>query len=87
MYDARLREKTDAILIEIKKTIETENCNTTEDKTLSTEKDKYCIDYILLLNNGAKVEVLNSEVVREAKSANVKTASDHYPIFIDMKIK
>lgn len=38
MYDARLREKTDAILIEIKKTIETENCNTTEDKILSTEE-------------------------------------------------
>ena len=61
--------------------------STTATATYSTEKDKYCIDYILLLNNGAKVEVLNSEVVREAKSANVKTASDHYPIFIDMKIK
>lgn len=61
--------------------------STTSTATYSTEKDKYCIDYILLLNNGAKVEVLNSEVVREAKSANVKTASDHYPVFVDLKIK
>lgn len=61
--------------------------STTTTATYSTEKDKYCIDYVLLLNNGAKVEVLNSEVVREAKSANVKTASDHYPIFVDLKIK
>lgn len=61
--------------------------STTATATYSTEKDKYCIDYILLLNNGAKVEVLNSEVVREAKSANVKTASDHYPILIDVMVK
>ena len=42
-----------------------------------------------MLNNSAasKVEVVNSKVVREAKSANVKTASDHYPVYVDVKIK
>ena len=37
-YDARLREKTDAVLKEIEKTIEAENSDTAEDKTLSTEE-------------------------------------------------
>jgi len=37
-YDSRLREKTDAVLKEIEKTIDAENCDTTEDKTLSTEE-------------------------------------------------
>lgn len=63
--------------------------STTSTATYSTEQDKYCIDYILVLNNSAasKVEVVNSKVVREAKSANVKTASDHYPVYVDVKIK
>ena len=37
-YDARLREKTDAILKEIEKSIEAENNDISEDKTLSTEE-------------------------------------------------
>lgn len=37
-YDARLRAKTDAVLREIEKTIDAENCDTTEDKTLSTKE-------------------------------------------------
>lgn len=63
--------------------------STTSTATYSTEQDKYCIDYVLVLNNSAasKVEVVDSKVVREAKAANVKTASDHYPIYVDVKIK
>ena len=37
-YDARLREKTDAVLKEIEKSIEAENNDISEDKTLSTEE-------------------------------------------------
>ena len=37
-YDARLREKTNAILKEIEKSIEAENNDISEDKTLSTEE-------------------------------------------------
>lgn len=61
--------------------------STTSTATYSTEQDKYCIDYVLLFNNGAKVTVVDSKVVREAKSANVKTASDHYPIYVDLKFE
>ena len=58
---------------------------TTSTATYSTEADKYCIDYVLLLNNGAQVEVTSSAVVREAASADVRKASDHYPIYVDVK--
>lgn len=58
--------------------------STTQTATFSTEADKYCIDYILVLNSNKKVTVKKSKVVREAKSANVKTASDHYPVFVDI---
>lgn len=37
-YDARLREKTDAVLREIEQVIEAENSDTAEDKSLSTEE-------------------------------------------------
>lgn len=56
----------------------------TSDPTFSTENPKSCIDYFMLLNNGAKVKVLHSQVITELKSGDVKKASDHFPVLVDV---
>jgi hypothetical protein len=46
-----------------------------------------CIDFILQLNNQApKAEVLESRVVLDHKWGDVNIASDHYPIYVDVKL-
>lgn len=48
---------------------------------------KPCIDFILQLNNKAKAaKVLGSKVIKEAKSGDMKKASDHYPVYVDVKL-
>ena len=48
---------------------------------------KPCIDYVLQLNNKAKpVTVLDSKVIREANSGDMKKASDHYAVYVDVKL-
>lgn len=54
--------------------------------TFSTEQPKSCIDYFLILNNGAEVEVVHSQVITELKSGDVKKASDHFPVLVDIKL-
>ena len=47
---------------------------------------KPCIDYVLQLNNKAKpAKVLGSAVIRKANSGDMKKASDHYPVYVDVK--
>ena len=47
---------------------------------------KPCIDYVLQLNNKAKpVEVLGSAVIRDVKCGDMKKASDHYALYVDVK--
>ena len=47
---------------------------------------KPCIDFILQLNNKAKpVKVLGSAVIKQANSGDMKKASDHYPVYVDVK--
>ena len=45
-----------------------------------------CIDYILVLNNGARVKTLKSSVLDSFKSGNVSHASDHLPVFAKVRI-
>ena len=58
--------------------------STTKDYTFSTENPKSCIDYFMLLNNGVKVKTVHTQVITETKSGDVKQASDHFPILIDV---
>ncbi len=44
-----------------------------------------CIDYFLILNNGASYEVSKYEVMRYFECCMATSASDHYPIMIDIK--
>ena len=48
---------------------------------------KPCIDYVLQLNNKAKpAKVLGSAVVRKANAGDMKKASDHYAVYVDVKL-
>lgn len=45
-----------------------------------------CIDYILVLDNGARYKVKGSAVMTEFSTGDVKVASDHLPVCADIKI-
>ena len=45
-----------------------------------------CIDYILVLKNGARVKRLESEVRDHFESGDVKHASDHLPVYVKVRI-
>ena len=45
-----------------------------------------CIDFILVLRNGAKYEVVGSDVPVEFKDGDVTIASDHLPVFVDVRL-
>lgn len=58
---------------------------TSESSTLNPSKP--CIDYVLQLNNKAKpAKVLGSEVIKEANSGDMKKASDHHAVYVDVKL-
>lgn len=47
-----------------------------------------CIDYILQLNNlSPKAKVIDSQVVLDKVWGDVKLASDHYPVYVDIKLR
>ena len=49
--------------------------------------NKLCIDYILQLNNAAApAKVVGSDVVKEVYSGDVKKASDHYAVYVDVEL-
>lgn len=54
--------------------------------TFPSHKPDRCLDYILQYNNGVKCELLHAEVVRFFKTGDTRTASDHLPVIIDIKI-
>lgn len=63
-------------------------------KILSVKENTYpsheaneCIDFIMSLNNKAKIKVLGSGVPTEFKSGDVAIASDHLPVYLDIRIK
>lgn len=57
------------------------------DPTYPADKPRKCIDYILALKNRAKYEVVKTEVCTRLESADVRTASDHLPLYVDVIIK
>lgn len=46
-----------------------------------------CIDYIMLLKGSPACRVLQSAVADQFKQGDVETASDHYPIFVDVVLE
>ena len=52
----------------------------------SAEHPHECIDFILVLKNGPKIKVIGSEVPVEFAGGEVAVASDHLPIFVDVKL-
>jgi endonuclease/exonuclease/phosphatase family metal-dependent hydrolase len=46
-----------------------------------------CIDYILLLNNGAECEVVAADVCVRFESGSAFTASDHLPVYVDVRLQ
>ena len=45
-----------------------------------------CIDYIMILNNGAEYEAGYSAVCRRFNSGDVEKASDHLPVYVDVRL-
>lgn len=55
--------------------------------TYSSTDPHACIDYILALRNGAKYRVMGTDVPLDFKEGDVKLASDHLPVFVDVRIR
>ena len=55
--------------------------------TYPSGKAKECIDYILVLKNRSRYQVHKYAVCTEFESADVRDASDHLPVFVDIVIK
>ena len=53
----------------------------------SAKKPRACIDFILKLNNKAVIKLYSSAVPVVFKNGDVTIASDHLPVYIDVKIK
>lgn len=54
--------------------------------TYPSDSPRKCIDYIMALKNRAKYELLDTKVCTEFESADVREASDHLPIYVDVRI-
>ncbi len=55
--------------------------------TYPADNPRKCIDYILALKNHAKYELVKTGVCTELESADIRTASDHLPVYVDVRIK
>lgn len=58
----------------------------TDEPTFSTLKPTECIDYIFLYKNAAQVKVKTSFVGKSFKYGDSKTASDHFPVFVQVEL-
>ena len=54
--------------------------------TYSATNPHECIDFILALQNGAKYKVVGSDVPVYFNVGDVGVASDHLPVFVDVKL-
>ena len=72
-----------AVLKELSKDWDVISCRK---NTFSALNPHECIDFILVLKNKAKFKVVGSEVPVDFKTGEVGTASDHLPIFVDVKL-
>lgn len=50
----------------------------------SAQHPHVCIDYIFLLRNGVRVSVLGGAVATNFLTGDVRTASDHLPVYVDV---
>lgn len=48
--------------------------------------ERRCIDYIMQLNNGAQVKVLETAAPVEFRSGDTAIASDHLPVFVTVEL-
>lgn len=55
--------------------------------TYPSKESRICIDYVLALKNRARYLVQKTDVCTEFESADVREASDHLPVFVDVKIR
>ena len=55
--------------------------------TYPSQHPRECIDYILVLNNRARCEALSTAVCTEFETADVREASDHLPVYVDVRIR
>ncbi len=56
------------------------------DYTHSSQKPNKCIDYIMLWNgNGARCEVIGTKIMFDFNKGDIKQASDHIPVMVDVK--
>lgn len=58
-----------------------------EENTYPSNSAKICIDYILVLNNKASVKKVASSVPIVFANGDVAIASDHLPVYLDVKLK
>ena len=56
-------------------------------ESYSGKNPRICIDFILKLNNKADIKFFKSDVPVVFSGGDVTIASDHLPVFIDVKIK
>lgn len=56
------------------------------DPTFPSDVPQFCIDYVAVLNNGAEYEVTATAVCSRFLSGDVAKASDHLPVFVDVKL-
>ena len=54
--------------------------------TYSTQDPKKCIDYILRLRTSGSASVVLTKVCYSFESGSPKDASDHYPVYIEVKL-
>ncbi|MBR5661098.1 MAG: endonuclease [Bacteroidales bacterium] len=73
-----------AVLKELEKKWEVISCRK---NTFSAENPHECIDFIMVLKDGPKVKIVGSEVPLEFAGGEVAVASDHLPIFVDVKLR
>lgn len=59
---------------------------TPAEATFSSHDPQTCIDYILQLDNGAACEVLGARVLKQFRTGDVRQASDHLPVLLDVRL-
>jgi endonuclease/exonuclease/phosphatase family metal-dependent hydrolase len=55
--------------------------------TYPSKEPRICIDYVMALKNRARYELVGTAVCTEFESADVRNASDHLPVYVDVRIK
>ena len=56
-----------------------------QSKTYPSDKAQKCIDYIMVLDNASSYDLKRSFVAREFRDGKVSEASDHLPVWIDIR--